>query len=200
MAAFTTAAIAVAGIGVSAYGMSQQKKALKAQQAAQDEATRIQQQQEDLRQRQMNLDAMRKQRETVRAGIQARGLALATATAQGAAGGSGLQGGYGQISGRTNVNALGISQNQEIGNAMFGLNRNLLSSYRAGAQAQTDLSTAQGLTSLGGQIVANAGSIGRVGTAAAGAVSNFANPTYMMGNTVVPNIGAPMSARFGYRG
>lgn len=185
MAAFTTAAIAVAGIGVSAYGVSKQQKAIKQQQAAQEESIRIQQETEQLRQRQMNLDAMRKQREIVRAGISARGLALATATAQGAARGSGLQGGYGQISGRTNVNMLGVSQNQEIGNAMFSNNRDLLSSYRASAAAQSSAALGAGLTSLGGQITANAGSISRVGTYAAG---QFGGESYMMGNTRVPVI------------
>ena len=170
MAAFTTAAIAAVGLGIAAYGTVKTQKALKEQNAAQQAAIDAQQQSEALRQKQMNLDAMRRQREIVRAGIQARSLALATATTQGAQGGSGVQGGFAQIAGRTNWNALGVAQNQEIGNAMFASNQNLLTAYRSSANAQTDVSTYQGLTSLGGAIMTNAGAIGRVGNYALSAI------------------------------
>lgn len=70
----------------------------------------------------MELDARRQQLETIRNQQRGRALALTNATAQGASKGSGLQGGYGQVSGQTGVNELGIQQNLQIGENIFGLN------------------------------------------------------------------------------
>jgi hypothetical protein len=73
-------------------------------------------------QRAMELDAQRQQIENVRQQQRARASSLTAATAQGARFGSGLQGGYGQISGQGNTNAVNISQNLQIGENVFGLN------------------------------------------------------------------------------
>jgi len=70
----------------------------------------------------MHLDANRRELEIVRQQQRARSLALATATAQGSSRGSGLQGGYGQISGQTGVNFLGVEQNRQIGQNIFDIN------------------------------------------------------------------------------
>jgi len=63
----------------------------------------------------MELDARRRNLEIVRNQQRGRSMALAAATAQGARRGSGLQGGYAQISGQTGVNMLGVNQNLQIG-------------------------------------------------------------------------------------
>lgn len=75
--------------------------------------------------RAMELDGRRQQMEIIRNQQRARALALTGATAQGAAQGSGLQGGYGQISGITGTNMLGVSQALDIGRSIFGLNQNI---------------------------------------------------------------------------
>src|SRR6267154_399541 len=56
---------------------------------------------------QMKLNARRAQTEVIRNAQSARSMALASATGQGAQFGSGLQGGYGQIQGRSGTNLLG---------------------------------------------------------------------------------------------
>jgi hypothetical protein len=164
MAALTAIALAglavgAAGVGVQAYG------AMKANKAQQQQIA-LEQQMEAKRQQQLNLDAMRRKREIIRQGIAARGAALSTATAQGASYGTGLQGAYGNISGRENVNTLGVSQNQEIGNSMFGLNNQMLTAKSAQADAMTMASIGGGLGTLGGAIMRNAGSINNIGSAA----------------------------------
>jgi hypothetical protein len=80
---------------------------------------------ERLRERQMNLQAQRERRDTIRQAMVARATSLATATAQGAsaAGSSALGGAYGQIQGEAGRQVLAINQNQEIGQGIFAANR-----------------------------------------------------------------------------
>lgn len=70
----------------------------------------------------MEVDARRQQLEIIRNQQRGRALGLTTATAQGASRGSGLQGGYGQISGQTGVNLLGVQQNLQAGRNIFDSN------------------------------------------------------------------------------
>jgi hypothetical protein len=80
-----------------------------------------QRQQDALRMQAMELDASRKTREIVRNQQRARSVAVTNANAQGALGGSGLFGGFGQIQGQSGVNALGVNQSLNQGRQMFGL-------------------------------------------------------------------------------
>jgi hypothetical protein len=77
----------------------------------------------------MELDARRQQMQDVRTAQQARAMSLATGVAQGGSGfvgGSSARGGaYGEISGQSNVNLLGVSQNLQIGETIFGLNTDI---------------------------------------------------------------------------
>lgn len=77
------------------------------------------------RQQAMELDARRNQMEIIRNQQRGRALALTAATAQGAGRGSGLQGGYGQVSGQSGVNMLGVQQNLEIGRNTFAANNRI---------------------------------------------------------------------------
>lgn len=79
----------------------------------------------------MEIDARRNQLEIIRNQQRGRALALTAATAQGASRGSGLQGGYGQISGQTGVNLLGIQQNLQVGRNIFD-NNAAISAQRLG--------------------------------------------------------------------
>lgn len=73
----------------------------------------------------MEIDGRRQQMEVIRNQQRARAMGLTAATAQGASKGSGLQGGYGQASGQTGVNLLGIQQNLDIGRNIFGFNETI---------------------------------------------------------------------------
>lgn len=107
------AAVGLVGLAVSMMG---QAKQISAQKKA-----------EKLRERQMNLQAMRERRETIRKASYARATALSNATSQGAEKSSGLGGGYGQISGEAGRNIVAINQNQEIGKGIFKANRDYYS-------------------------------------------------------------------------
>lgn len=130
------------GMGLQLYGQSQQTKALQASTQA--------------REQQMELDAMRQRREIARNAQMARSTALANATDQGAAYGSGLQGGYGQIAGQAGTEMQGVNQNTELGERQFAANA---SYYKA--SVFTDIGS--GLYSLGGSLMNNAGVLQRVG-------------------------------------
>jgi len=91
----------------------------------------------------MELSAKRQQLEIIRNQQRARALGLTTATAQGAAQGSGLQGAYGQISGQTGVNILGVQQNLAIGRNIFGINADVSGQRVAMSQLQTSFARQQ---------------------------------------------------------
>lgn len=76
----------------------------------------------------MEIDARRQQTEIIRNQQRGRALALTNATAQGAARGSGLQGGYGQIAGVSGFNMLGVQQNLQIGRDIYSENQNISNS------------------------------------------------------------------------
>jgi hypothetical protein len=140
-------------------------------------AVNAQQNVEKVSQTQMNLDAVRRQRDIIRQSVVANSQALSAETNAGAAGpGSSVVGGIaGNISGRTGVNLLGVTQNQEAGNAIFGFHADQLDAYKKAAVDGFVPATAQfpdssgttaalgaGLSSLGGGLVKSEGVIGRV--------------------------------------
>lgn len=168
--AAVTAAIAAVGVGLSAYGAYNQYQGSKDVSAAQQQQIRLEQQAEAQRRQAMEIKARRDRLEAIRVGQRARALGLATATSQGAtgAGSSGIQGAFGQISGQTGTNLLGITQPLEIGQNIFDINSQISQAKIAQAQAGTQVSFGQGLSSLGGQLVSNIGPLGSLGTYAGG--------------------------------
>lgn len=162
-----TALLAI-GLGLAGYGAYKQYQGSKEVAAAQREATVVNQRNEALRQQQMNLDATRRRREVVRQALAARAASISAITIKGAGGeGSSAAGGAaGGISGRTNVNDLGIRQNQELGNAIFSNNSQLQSIYGREATSKSEVSMGSALSSFGGAIISNIGQINAVATTA----------------------------------
>ena len=157
-----SAVIAAVGVGFSAYGASQQSSAAKSQANSQQEMIAQQQRQEALRRQAMELDARRRQSEILRQTQRARAIAIATSNSQGGLLGSGIQGGFGQISGQSGVQSLGIGQNLEIGQNIFASNA-LESQAKIGyAQAGSQMATGAVLSSLGGSLVSNAGTLNNI--------------------------------------
>lgn len=148
------AVVGLGGLGLQAMGMMQQSDAAKKQADAAQMA-------ENTRADQMNLQTTRQTRQAIRQGLMARSVALTNATAQGAGQGSGLQGGFGQVSGSTGNNITGIQNAQGMGQSMFNINKGI-------ADAQTDYNTGQGLSSLGGALFGSADKIGKLGAYAFG--------------------------------
>lgn len=173
MAAISTL-IAGAGLALGAFGAYQSYKSSQQANASQQQAIVAQQEAEALRKQQMDLDATRRRREILRQSVAARSASLAVTTAQGAAyeGGSALPGAYGSISGRTNVNLAGINQNQELGGGIFEAHSNQLTAYKNAANYQSQASMWQGVSSLGGSLLNNAGTIGQIGTYAGTSFGN----------------------------
>jgi hypothetical protein len=150
-------AATVAGTVMSASAAQQQAKAQKQSLAAQQRA-------EDTRQVQMNLDATRRQRQLFREQQRARAQGLAMTTAAGSSSGSIMAGMTGSIAGQTGVNVLGVEQNREFGNQIFSHNRDATRANIAAASAGGRMAMGQGISSLGGALISNAGQIGRIGS------------------------------------
>lgn len=149
-----TAIVAAVGVAASVAGTVMGVVAQNKQAGAQEKA-------EKLREQQMNLEAERKQRQIRREQIIARSQAVSNATAQGAGEGTGLQGAFGQISQVAGSQSVATEQNRQIGAGIFQANAE-------GARAGGMAATAQGINSLGGAIISNYGTFGRVGQYASG--------------------------------
>src|SRR6267154_241303 len=147
----------VLGIGMSIVGGFGQADAAKKTAAAQQRIAGLEQQQDAARKQAMELSAQRQQMEVLRNAQRARSLALNNATSQGAQFGSGLQGGYGQIEGQSGVNLLGISQNLQAGEQMFGLNAQINTQKMNIAGASSTAAMGAGFSSLGSGILGNLG-------------------------------------------
>lgn len=153
MAAFSTligaagAAATAVGVGAQVFGMVRAQKGEKRA--------------EQIRKAQMDLESQRERRSVVRQANVARAAALSNATAQGAQDGSGLAGGQAQISGQAGTAISATNQNQQLGGQMFSANRMISS-------GNTMSSIGSGIQSLGGALVQNSQTIGRLGNYALG--------------------------------
>jgi len=154
------AAIDLAGVGMSLFGGSSQSSATKqaAQQSMQisGNINKLENQANDQREVAMNLSASRQKLEQLRMSQRARAMAINNATSQNAQFGTGLQGGLSQVKAQEGFNVQGINQNQEIGENLFGLDRQISSQKLALQNVQTQLQTStadnQGLMSLGSSL------------------------------------------------
>lgn len=165
MAALTTI-IAAASLAVAAGGTALAYQGQQKQEKANKQALAQQQELEAQRQKQMELDAERRRNQMIRQAVAARAASTSLIGNAGALGpGSSAMGGaMGGISGQSGVNQLGVNQNEEIGQTMFGLNAGILGSYRSAASGAGMASLGNGLASLGGAVLRNSEIIGKVGT------------------------------------
>lgn len=195
--------VAAVGVGISGYGLFESNQARSAQQKAQQQAAAsqaqqvaiqgqiigVQQQQNQQRQDAMTLDATRRRREMIRQSIAGRSQALTAATAAGAggAGSSAVAGANAGIAGQTNVNMLGVNQNEEIGTNLFNLNSQIsglnqqyaaaggvANQYTSQANAAaSDMSFDNSLVSFGSTLMSSATTIGKIG----GSIGGFFGST-----------------------
>lgn len=148
-------AVGAAGVGTSVMG------AMNAAEANKNIAG-LEMKAEEQRKIAMELDARRKTLEQVRVMQRAHSMATSNANNQGALLGSGVQGGYGQISGQGGTNLLGIAQNREIGENMFGINTQISGQKMNLADAQSMSAIGSGLTSLGSMGMSAVGNFGKL--------------------------------------
>lgn len=149
----------VIGIGMSIFGGSGQAEAAKQAAAAKQRIAGLEMQQDAVRRQAMELSANRQQMEVLRNAQRARSLALNNATSQGAQFGSGLQGGYGQISGAAGWNNLGITQNLNLGEQMFDLNSQINQQKQNIASSESSSATYGGIKSIGNTLSGSFGPI-----------------------------------------
>lgn len=151
------ASVAVSAVGVAA-SVSASSKAASASKdiaSAQNDANQLSLQA-------MQTDARRRQLETIRQAQIARSTSTATAVSQNAQLGSGLQGGYAQISGESNWNVLGVNQNVDFGKEMASINNRITSDRIDMASAQSMAGWGQGLQGFGNLMGNSIGPLGRL--------------------------------------
>lgn len=142
------AAVAVAGLVTSYFGKKKEKAGVRQQSAASIRA-------ENARERQMELEGIRSQREVMRRTMVARSMANVNAASKGAMQGSGIQGGYGQIQNAGGRQINEIQQNLGIGRDIFSANRDL-------ARAQEKTAEGKATYGLGMDIFKSADPISRI--------------------------------------
>lgn len=150
-------AIAAIGLGIQAAGSiisySSQQQMIAEQTAASKRA-------EASREQQMQLDAQRRRRQSIREGLIARAQNLTIATAQGSRGSS-VVSALGGAQGMAQENQQGITSAETIGGRIFSANRDYFDATQRG---QAGIAFGQGISTLGGALVSNAGTISRLGT------------------------------------
>ena len=134
--------------GGSIFSAIESSKAAKEKADAEKQIASLEIQADSQRRQAMELSARRQQLQTVRNAQQAQAMALSAATNQGAAFGSGLQGGLAGVSGQANTANLGVSQNLQFGENLFDINQQIDTQKMNIADAETSLSNAQGLSSM----------------------------------------------------
>jgi hypothetical protein len=178
MAAITASVIAAAGVATAGVGAA---VAYDGSQDAAEASSNIygeEMEMDEMRKKQMKLEAQRSRLETIRRAQITRSMSLTTATNQGAQQSSGLAGAYGQTSGQMFTNLLGINQNESIGMRMFGINADMALQKMLLAQAQSQTALGSGLMSLGGSMASSAGTLGNIFGNYGGATSPTTLPTY----------------------
>jgi hypothetical protein len=149
MALATATIIAGIGVAVGAGSLWQASEARNDQNKANRKA-------EAARELAMNLDALRRRRAVIRQTLAARSSSLANAAGQGSVFGSGLAGGMAQAMSSGNSELSYSNKQQQVGSDIFSFNR------QAG-NAATSANNWGSLSSLGGMIIDNSKTLGRLG-------------------------------------
>jgi hypothetical protein len=155
------AAGAAAGIGLSIFGGLKSYDAAKQQYGVTQQIQGLEMQAEAQRKQMMELNAKRMMTQNVRNTQRARSMALSTATGQGSQYGSATAGAYGQISGQSGVNLLGVSQQLGAGENLFGINKDIMGLRQQYTQLGSQSYTGQMMSNLGSTIGRTAPLIGR---------------------------------------
>jgi len=145
--------LGIVGLGMQLFGGFAGAGVAKQQAQVSEEIAQDEQKINIQKQQQMQLQAQRSNLENFRNVQKAQAQSLAAATAQGAQFGSGLQGGQAQIKDQGLYNALGVNQNLQIGQNIFGINSDISAKKEQLASLGGQAATDQGIASLGGAIM-----------------------------------------------
>lgn len=168
-------AIGAVGLGMSLFGgLSSSSNAKEQAQVSADEATQ-EQNINDQKQQAMEIDARRKQLETIRTNQKAQAMATEAATNQNAQFGSGLQGGLAEVQNQSLFNLSGINSSLDIGRNINQYNKNISSDKMKMASLGGEAATDQAITSIGGSLMKIGPTIGAL-TKGMSLPTGFAGP------------------------
>lgn len=131
-----------------------------AQQQMREQQANISKQADNIRNQQMMLDASRRKRAAIRSGLVARATAITNASNQGAGSGSGVLGGSGAAVGNALDTMSDINSASILGNRMFANNERM---FAATSNGQFWQGLGEGISSIGGAVLGNAGTITSLG-------------------------------------
>lgn len=191
------------GYGIIEQGAQQINQGAIASNEEQKKQIQYEQANENTRRNFMEISARRQQLENFRNFQRQRATALENATTQGASQGSGLQGGYAQVRGQSEWNALGINQGLYMGRSIF--DTNAMISQSKIAQANASLLMQQGqLTQQRGQMKLQEGSdqmsLGMSFIGGAGAGGRLAGQFFPGAPTVPQNVRASTGGPANFNG
>jgi hypothetical protein len=141
------------GLGMQIFGGSEQSKISKEMAEVSKDQAMHEQNINDLKMQQMELEGRRSQIETYRNIQRARALGVASAVNQGAQSGSGMKGGQAQVTNQGLFNLQGIDFGLSIGRGVNKENQFISQDKMKLADLGADMSSAQGLASLGGSLM-----------------------------------------------
>ena len=154
------ALLAGAGLAFQAYGAYSQYQTSKQAAGINQNIASTESAIEAERMKQMRLNSRRQQVENIRNTQLAQSMALNSAVNQGASQGSGYYGGQAQITGQGLYNSLGITQNTQIGEAIFGYNSQISQYKQQLASLGSQSALASGISQLGGNMLSIGASFG----------------------------------------
>jgi hypothetical protein len=158
-----TIGLEAVGLGMQIFGGLSGASNAKQQAEVSSQISADEQRVNDQKEQQMQLEASRAQTENFRKTQQARAQGLAAATSQGAQFGSGLAGGQAAATDQGLLNSRNISQNLQIGENIFGIDRDISSKKMQLASLGGEAATDQGISSLGGALIKAGPTIGSFG-------------------------------------
>lgn len=157
---FLSLALGAVGLGMQIFGGAKAADNAKEQAAVSQDEARQEQGINDLKQKQMEMDARRQKLEAIRTAQRTAATAEARATNQGAQFGSGLQGGLAQITDQSLFNIGGVNNAVEIGRGINTFNQKITQDKIQMAQLGGEQATNQGIASLGGALLKAGPTIG----------------------------------------
>lgn len=163
-----TLGISAIGLGMQAFGAFGAAASAKEAAGISKEMAGKEQDINEQKKQQMHFEANRMQLQQYRNMQRLRAQGTAAAVNQGASQGSGLQGGLAATSASGLTNIKGILGNLQFGDTIFGLNNDISGLKMKMADVQAEQAESQAWASLGGSLVNNAGTIGKLGSNAAG--------------------------------
>lgn len=159
-----TGGLDLASIGGSIFGALGSASASKMGYQASQQIANLEMQADAQRRQAMEISARRQQLQTVRSAQQASSMNLASAVNSGAQFSSAAEAGRSQPTAQAAYANLGVSQNLQIGENLFGITSQINEQKMIEAEAQSNLASSQGISSLFGSLGKAAGPLGNLAT------------------------------------